>query len=166
MTGRAEPVADAALALKRAVTSLTRSSCTRSRLVERLMKQGFTRDASAHAADELVRLGYLDDRAVADSIVRAILRKGPAGKRLLVSRLRARGVEPEMADRVASEALERENPLDRATDAARAKMRALPPALDKAVVVRRVTGYLARRGIDAGVCHEAVRRAWAERESG
>jgi len=160
-----EPNTSIGKALDRAVTSLTRSPCTRARLIERLTKQGFTEQTASDACDELERLGYQSDHAIAESVVRGVLSMGPAGKRLLMMRLRARGVPNEIAEQVVSVALEGTDALEAAVEAAQKKMRSMPPSMDKQVVVRRVSSYLARRGMDSGVCHEAVRRAWAERES-
>jgi len=166
MSAANEPTVPASKALDRAITSLTRSPCTRARLIERLAKQGFAERTANDACDELERLGYLSDQAIAESVVRGILSQGPAGKRLLLARLLARGIPRELADRVADESLSETDALENAIAAARRKMRQMPPALEKQAVVRRVTSYLARRGIDAGVCREAVRCAWNERETG
>ncbi len=166
MSAANEPTVPASKALDRAAASLSRSPCTRARLIERLAKQGFAERAASDACDELERLGYLSDQAIAESVVRGILSSGPAGKRLILSRLLARGVPRELADRVTAQALEGTDAHESALTAARSKMRQMPPALEKQAVVRRVTSYLARRGIDAGVCREAVRCAWNERETG
>ena len=153
-------------AIDRAVTSLTRSACTRSRLIDRLIKAGFTREASEGAADEMARLRYLDDRAIGESVVRAVLRKGPAGERLLVQRLRSRGIDRELAAEIARDSLQDVDAQSAANDAARAKTRAMPNGLADEVVLRRVTGFLARRGLAPGVCREAARIALRERSNG
>jgi len=148
MSGRTDSASDLGLALKRAVTSLNRAPCTRVRLVERLEKQGFDASTAARAADEMERAGYLDDRALGESVARAVLRKGPAGERLLVERQIKRGVGRELARGIA-----------------RAKVRSMARSLDENTVIRRVMSYLARRGVAPGVAQEAVRRALRERDA-
>ena len=147
------------------MTSLTRAPCTRKRLIERLEKQGFDASTAESATDEMERVGYLDDRALGESVARSVLRKGPAGERLLVERQVKRGISRALAQEIARAALAETDPQAEADRAASAKVRAMPGALDETVVVRRVTSYLARRGVAPGVAHEAVRRAIRERDA-
>lgn len=165
MSERAATSTDLELACKRAVTSLTRTPCTHKRLVERLTKQGFDDATARHAADEMQRIGYVDDRALAHSVVQAILRKGPAGERLLIERLRKRGVDRALAEEVAREALSESDPQSEADRAVLNKVRAMPPATSREAAYRRAMSYLARRGVAPDIAGEAVRKALKDRET-
>lgn len=70
----------------------------------RLEAQNFSPESIGTVLDELDRLGYLNDRAVADQIVRKSLtrREGP---QRIVSRLRQRGVPPDLRDTVLNEVM-------------------------------------------------------------
>ena len=100
------------------------------------------------------------------SVVDAILRKGPAGERLLTERLRKRGVDRALAEEVAREALNETNPQEEADRAAMNKVRAMPPAITREAAYRRAMSYLARRGVAPDVASEAVRKALDERTPG
>jgi regulatory protein len=153
------------------------------RLETRLRRKGFTAARIRPCLDALEGQGLLDDGAVAAALVRDRLRHRPRGRSALVSELRSKGIDAELA----SEAIERVYGDEDVTDASLAKeaaeswlarqgtatLEALAssghaPERDKAR--RRVYGYLARRGFrgDAltDALEHAVRRAREDSEPG
>ena len=101
----------------------------------------------------------LDDRRFAESLVRKQLGSKPAGKRVLVARLRQRGIDPTPANHAAGQALEGRDGLRDAIDLARRRLGTMKPGLDPQLVQCKVFAYLARRGFEPEVCRSAVEAA-------
>lgn len=150
-------------ALDDAKRLLTARGMSRGRLVDRLMQRGHERAAAEAAASEVARLGLLDERAYAAAVVRGLLENKPAGRAMLVGRLRQRRVTPEIAEEVVAAALEGVDQAEGAEELARRRLRTMPPTLPAEKVRSRLYGYLARRGFPPDVCAGAVRAATAER---
>ncbi len=161
-------IRDAALSL------LSHRARTRSELRRRLVGKGFQPARVDHALDRLEARGLLDDAAVAAAFVRDRIRHRPRGPVRLTQELRAKGVQPEMAERVVEDVLEDEA-LSEADLARRvvegwlrrqgaATLRGLTasrgtPEAEK--VRRRLHGYLARRGFRGEALGRAVDTAVA-----
>lgn len=148
-------------AIEDAKRLLTARGMSRGRLVDRLAQRGHDRAAAEAAATEAVRLGLLDERAYAEAVVRGLLETKPAGRAMLVGRLRQRRVAPEIAEEVVAAALEGVDQAEGAEDLARRRLRTMPPTLPAEKVRSRLYGYLARRGFSPDVCAGAVRAATA-----
>ena len=130
-----------------AMDILARSSRTRHELVESLVRRGHEQaDADATAADFLAR-GWLNDRECGLAACRRLLARGPAGAAMLISRLRARGIDDALASEIAAEVLEGTDPVERGLDLARRQL-ATMPGVDSTRMIRRVSAVLARRGFD------------------
>ena len=159
-------VRDAALNL------LSYRARTRRELETRLRRRGFSTGRIRPCLDALEGKGLLDDGAVAAAFVRDRLRHRPRGRSRLVSELRAKGVDADLA----SEAIERVYGDEAVTDAGLAKEAAeswlarqsqatleamasdgRAPERDKAR--RRAHGYLARRGFRGDALSEALEHA-------
>jgi regulatory protein len=125
-------------------------------LVDRLVAKGHARATAQWAADEMVRVGLLDDRKYAEAVVRSQLSRKPAGRRYLLARLRTKGVPGEIAEDVVAAALDERDELDDAMDLARRKLRTYRPDLDPGAARRRLMGVLARRGFDADTTRRVV----------
>lgn len=142
-----------------ALRSLSRASTTRAGLVQRLIKKGYEREVAEGVAQEMERIGAVDDGVYAEALVRDALRSRPAGRQLLDAKLRAKGVSAEIRERVLEEALSERDDLADAIGVARRRLAALPGTLDAVVVRRRLAGAVARRGFDGDVCWRAVEAA-------
>ncbi len=145
---------------------------TRRELRTRLRQKGFPVTRIRSCLDDLEGKGLLDDGAVAAAFVRDRLRHRPRGRARLVSELRAKGVEADLAGDTIDQVFEDEDVSDSglAREAAEswmsrqgAKMvRALraaerSPERDRAR--RRLYGYLARRGFRGEALGEAIAHA-------
>lgn len=145
---------------------------TRRELETRLRKKGFPLERIRPCVDSLEGKGLIDDDAVAAAFVRDRLRHRPRGRSRLVSELRAKGVDAELADQAIERVFEDEDVSDAglATEAVESWMArqgastldALAadghtPERDKAR--RRLHGYLARRGFRGQALNEALQHA-------
>lgn len=138
---------------------LTRRPTSTRRLIDRLVQRGHDRADAEHAADEMQRIGLLDDAEYARNAVRARLAKSPAGPRYLLAMLRSRGIDDETArDAVDEQTAHRDDLADAAAIAAK-RLRAMRHSTDPAAAKRRVYGTLARRGFDPDTCRRAAERA-------
>ncbi len=142
-----------------ALKGLSRASTTRAGLVQRLLKKGYEREVAEGVAQDMERIGAIDDGDYAEALVRDALRSKPAGRRLLDAKLRAKGVSAEIRERVLDEALSERDDLEDAIGVARRRLAALPGTLDAVVVRRRLAGAVARRGFEGDVCRRAVEAA-------
>lgn len=147
-----------------ALATLARAPMSRRRLETKLRDKGHTHEAAALAADHLIRLGLLDDAALADSAARSMMNRQPAGARLIENKLRAKGIDPAAARDAARKAAQDRDPLEDATALAKKKLRSMPASLDAQARRRRVYAALARRGFDADVCRNATDAALAPTE--
>ncbi|MHC4948186.1 MAG: hypothetical protein ACYTG1_07980, partial [Planctomycetota bacterium] len=84
-----------------AVAILGRRSIARRRLADRLAAAGHDAELVDRVLAGLDRRGWLDDEAHARAVAARILRRGPAARGLLVARLEADGIEPDLAQHVA-----------------------------------------------------------------
>ena len=75
-----------------ALRILTRGPRTEREIQGRLRDRGYNDDAVERAIERLRRVSLLDDRAFVRSFLRTELFKAPQGRRLLVLKLRRRGV--------------------------------------------------------------------------
>jgi regulatory protein len=132
---------------------------TRAELVDRLRARGFDAAAAHEAADDLAQAGLLNDADAARSLVRAATRRRPAARALLMQRLSRRGVDPGTARAAIDAEQPGLNERDAAARLAYDRARAMDPALPSAVIHRRLSALLARRGFDEDTCREASDRA-------
>ena len=145
---------------------------TRRELEARLGRKGFPAARIRPCLDGLEGKGLLDDEAVAAAFVRDRLRHRPRGRSRLVSELRAKGVDADLASEAIRRVFEDEEVSDTglATEAVEgwvarqgtALLEALAtgghtPERDKAR--RRLHGYLARRGFGGDALHAALEHA-------
>jgi regulatory protein len=145
---------------------------TRKELETRLRQKGFPVGRIRPSLDSLEGKGLLDDEAVAAAFVRDRLRHRPRGRSRLVSELRAKGVDADLASEATRQVFEDEEVTDAglaregaeswvgrqgaATLAALADD-AHSPERDKAR--RRLYGYLARRGFRGEALTAALEHA-------
>jgi regulatory protein len=129
---------------------------------QRLKSRGFNASAAAEAVGRLESAGLLDDVAFTQQFARSRAEKGHGPSRIL-SDLLHRGVDRSLAERAIAEAvtIEEGDLLGQAEELARKRARQLgnlPPEKK----VRRIVGYLARRGHGGGAVVAMVRRVVEE----
>ena len=139
-----------------AMNSLSRAPMSRRRLLSKLRQRGYDDGVAARVADDLARMGLLDDRALAEAAARSMVQRRPAGVRFIEMKLREKGFDGSLAKEVAGAALSERDPLDDALTLARKKAAAMPAKLDRDARRRRLYGMLARRGYSPDVCRTTV----------
>lgn len=148
-----------------ALSLLDKRAYSRAALIRRLRRKGHEPDAADGAADEMERLGLINDEALARDAVERELSRAPAGRPLLQRRLEVRGVDGEASRKAIDEALAQRDPCEDAEAAARSMLARMPAGLDARTMARRLASRLARRGFDEASALEAVRRVVGEMES-
>ncbi|HUF76444.1 MAG TPA: regulatory protein RecX [Longimicrobiales bacterium] len=145
---------------------------TRRELETRLRQKGFPAARIRPCLDGLEGKGLLDDEAVAAAFVRDRLRHRPRGRSHLVSELRAKGVDGDLASEATRRVFEDEEVTDAdlATVAVESWMSRQGSATVEALAAagrtperdkarRRLYGYLARRGFRGEALNEALEHA-------
>ena len=107
-----------------------------------------TPEVVADIVETLRRQGYLDDRRLAAGYLRFAAKHKPAGPHLARRKLRTAGVSEEIIEAEIREALPPERERELAEALARKKLRG---AKSREQAVRRVHGFLARRGFSESI---------------
>ena len=139
--------------------SLTRSARTRGQLADLLARKGVPEETAESVLDRFTELGLVDDVAYAEAFTRSRHEHKGLGSRAIAFELRRRSVSDEVVQDAVS-ALDPEQEERTAFRLARerqARMAGLP----KEVQVRRLAGFLARKGYGGDVVGRAVREAVA-----
>jgi regulatory protein len=134
-------------ARKHAFTLLRRKALSRHELIERLMRKGHGASIAEQIADEFIADGWLDEATLAREIVQQQLARKPAAERLLLQKLRSRGIEEDVAQRIAQEELRSTNTVDAAMELAEKRYKSMR-SLPSLTAARRLAGALHRRGFD------------------
>jgi regulatory protein len=140
---------------------LTTRARSRSELADELGRRGIDEDVSGRVLDRLAEVGLVDDAAFAEQWVASRHRHRGLGRRALADELHRKGIDRGTAT-TALAGLDRDDEHERA----RALVERRLPSTDRlehAVAARRLVGMLARKGYPAGLAHEVVREALAER---
>jgi len=123
-------------------------------IAKRLHERGFADDVIAATLERLRDWHYVDDGDFAARWIEQRQTFRPRAKRLLKQELRLKGVEAETIDEAIDEAgLDEVGDARRLVERQRAKLASLEPE----VRVRRITGFLARRGYGYDVIRQALR---------
>lgn len=140
-----------------AINAAAHRAMSRRTLLRKLARRGVSAADAEAIADELARLGILDEAAYARAVVRNEIDRKPAGRVLLMARLRARGVDTVIAKTTVDDAVSAPgyDPRAKAIEFARRKVRTFS-RLDPDTAKRRLYGQLARRGFDPETCRAAV----------
>jgi regulatory protein len=153
LDGERAASADAAHAA--ALRLLTTRARTRAELRQRLEDRGFGAAAVAETLDRLERVGLVDDAALAETVAEGRAEQGldaPA----IAAELRDRGVDPSMAEQAAQGAVPAEDRADRCRQVAEARLAQLA-GLPAPSQLRRLAGYLARRGYPPDLAESVAR---------
>ncbi|MEP7346475.1 MAG: regulatory protein RecX [Gemmatimonadaceae bacterium] len=132
-------------------------------LQRRLVQKGAGKVHVEAAIIRLAALGYLDDSAFAESLVRSRLVEGGSSKRRVEQILLRKGVARSVADEAIQRAIDENGTDERvaALQVARKRLKTLR-SLDPATRKRRLYGFLARRGYDAGAISLVLRDLGSE----
>jgi len=166
---------DAEVRVREAALSLiSYRARTRRELERRLRQKGFTPERIETCLDRLVERGLVDDASVAAAFVRDRLRHRPRGRTRLVQELRQKGVAGDVAGSVVDGVFSAEAVSDGALAGEVAagwvdrQGRVLLEALangertaERERAVRRLRGYLTRRGFGGAALGDAVAGAVA-----
>lgn len=134
-----------------ALRLLSASARTRHQVAQRLQRR-YPPEVAEQVLERLTAAGWLDDAAYARHYVET--HRGFGGARLL-RELTRRGVSPDVARQAVADALEGEDLVARAREAAAERLKRTP-GLDRETAQRRLAGYLARRGYDYGTIVQAL----------
>ena len=157
------PAADhEAVARKILLDQLTGQARSRAELAGKLAKKGVPTDVADRLLNRFEEVGLVDDAAFARDWVQSRQAGKGLARRALSAELRRKGV----AQEVIAEAVDGVDPEDE-MEAARVLVRRKLPSLerfDRATVVRRLVGMLARKGYSPGVSYQVVREEIAGAE--
>ena len=146
---------DESAARRIALDALSRTARTRGQLEALLQRKGIAPEAAATVLDRYEEIGLVDDLDYAEAFVESRHRIRGQGGWALSAELRRRGV----ADDVVAEAvggLDPEREFETACRIARSRYERMP-ALAPEVKVRRLAGFLARKGYSGAIVARAVR---------
>ena len=139
--------------------ALTRRDMSKWELEQTLASRGLDVDQIDDEIQRLEGVGLIDDAALAETIVRVQHDRKGLGRSALVAELRRRHVAPEHIE-AALEGLDSDDELDRARELATRRAPQLA-SLDRATAVRRLSGFLMRKGYSSSIVRTAVDEALA-----
>ena len=160
---RARRPDDERAAREKALELLDYRSHAAAELSRKLSLRGYEPGVIRSVIASLREAGLLDDARFAEDFAASRLSMRPQGARLLVSRLRARGVDKETAEAAVGKALGGRDETSGAVQSARRYLKHHRGALDRRLT-RNLQGYLARQGFDFGAISAAVRAVGVEEE--
>ena len=137
--------------------ALTRRDMSKWELEQTLASRGLDVDQIGDEIQRLEGVGLIDDAALAETIVRVQHDRKGLGRSALVAELRRRHVDPEHIE-AALEGLDSDDELDRARELATRRAPQLA-SLDRATAVRRLSGFLMRKGYSSSIVRTAVDEA-------
>lgn len=139
---------------------LTGAPRTRAQLAAALSRRNVPADVADRVLSRFGEVGLIDDAEYARAWVQSRHRGRGLARRALSRELRARGVD----DDVAREAVDSLGPDDEMAAARALVMRRLPLTreLDRATRMRRLVGFLARKGYPGSLSLQVVREVLAE----
>jgi regulatory protein len=158
----AQDVADASAfgkALTKASNVLGHRPRSTKQLRDRMKRLGWDEPMIERVIERLTQTRALDDEAFGRALVHEMQARKPAGPALLRAKLRQRGLENRLIEKLIAEVREdtsRDAVAD-ATELARKKLRSLT-RFDPLTRKRRLWGMLARRGFDRDTIDEAMAR--------
>jgi regulatory protein len=149
------PLEDPRAAERAALRILGGAAQSEASLRRRLAHRGFSEQAAQSAADAAIHAGYVDDAALAASIVSR--RRNGRGSARIVAELRARGIEDTVA-RAAVGAISVEEERESAVREARRRLRGELPAewAARRRALGRIGGALSRLGFTADAVSHAL----------
>jgi regulatory protein len=138
-----------------ALDALSRSARTRGQLESLLQRKGIAPEAAEAVLDRFEDVGLVDDRGYAEAFVESRHRVRGQGGRALSAQLRQRGVAAEVIAEAVS-GLDPDQEFETACRIAQSRYERMP-AVAPEVKVRRLAGFLARKGYSGATVSRAVR---------
>jgi regulatory protein len=145
----------------RALRLLSVRARSKSELRQRLLRAGCEPEEVDAALADLEAVGLIDDEAFARELAESQRRKG-MGRRAGMAALRVKGVDRELAERIADD-VNPDDEAERAVEVAANRLSRLR-GLDPVTRQRRLLDFLLRRGYDPSTARSACARAIAEGE--
>lgn len=144
--------------------ALTRRGMSRCELEGLLLSSGLEASVVENELDRLERVGLIDDIGLAETIVRTQHERKGLSRTALRAQLRRRGID----DNHSAEALDQLDDADEQRAAVRlaVKRAAQLGSLAHETAVRRLTGYLLRRGYPSSTIRAAVDEALPRKSDG
>ena len=142
---------------ERALRLLSVRSRSRRELRSRLLRAGFEADEVVEELSRLESVGLIDDGAFARQLAEHELSVRGSGRRAVIDRLMAKGIDRETADRTLEE-LGTQDEESRALALALTRLRRLG-GVEPDAAYRRLVPFLQRRGYGPGVARRAAGRA-------
>lgn len=158
-----EPVRDDAepdpydVARQIVLRQLSHGPRTRKQLADKLRQRGCDEEVAAAVLDRMAEVGLVDDAAYAEMLVRSRQETKGLAARALGHELRRKGVPDELVE-AALEDVDPEGERERARALVERRLTSLH-GLDREVQTRRLAGFLARKGYDAGLAYQVIREA-------
>jgi regulatory protein len=128
-----------------------------------LVAQGATAEEAEVLVARYEELGYLDDTALAETLVERLSERNHKSRGVIARELSARKIPGPIVS-AALDQLDEGHEFDLALDAAMKRIGQLS-SYDDTVAERRLVGFLTRRGFASAVVREVTRRAMASRKS-
>ena len=122
----------------------------------RLSQRGYSPATVEALVEEFKRKDLIDDAKFARYFATQRMTARPSGRRALMSDLKAKGLDPDLATKAVEEATEGRGDLEVARELAKRRLPILK-SLDRAAIQRRLFGYLSRRGFSSDVVYRVVR---------
>ena len=146
-----EPVTEARSAALRLIKFRPRSEAE---LATRLGRKGFGDETVRAVLEDLRRTGLVGDARFARYAANQAAVK-PVGRRLMLNRLRAKGIAPDLAEEAVQAATAGKDELELAREAAGRRAPSLE-GLPREAARRRLFGYLSRRGFSSDVVWKVI----------
>lgn len=135
--------------------SLTASARSRHQLASGLAKRDVPDDVAERLLDRFEEVGLVDDEALAHAIVRSRSQETGAARRRIATELRRKGIPDEIVQDALAQ-VDDEDERRAAYDLARSRARRLA-SLERDVALRRLVGFLGRKGYPPSLCLDAAR---------
>ena len=157
------PADHEAVGRKILLDQLTGQARSRSELATKLAKKQVPAEIADRLLDRFEEVGLVDDAAFARDWVQSRQPGRGLARRALSAELRRKGVAPDVIAE-AVDTIDPDDEVDAARQLVRRKLGSLQRHHDQVVIVRRLTGMLARKGYPPGVAYRVVREEIAGAE--
>jgi regulatory protein len=137
--------------------ALSRRGVSSSEMASLLASRDLDPQVVSDEVERLEGVGLLNDRELAENLVRAKQERKGLGRGAVTSELRSRGIAPELIEQALSE-IDDDDEQARADEWAVKRSSSLQ-GLDRATAERRLNGYLMRRGYRSETIRRAVEKA-------
>lgn len=144
-----------------AMHALTRRGQSRRELMELLERRELDHQAVEAELERLESVGLIDDDALAEQVIRTSRERKKLGRAAIIAELKRRKLDRETIDAALAQLDDESDPdseLDRATALAEQRASRLG-GVDRDTAVRRLSGYLQRKGYTGDTVRRAVDHA-------